>query len=63
MITVTIFINGSPVYSRSAVNRGKENENGETEYELDSHGFIRHLRADAAIDLAKQMLDTIKELK
>lgn len=63
MITVVIYINGSPIYTRSAVNVGSENEKGETKYMCDAGKPIRHLVADGAIELAKKMLDTCRELK
>lgn len=63
MITVTIFINGSPIYTRSACNQEDVNKKGETKYEMDTGEFLRHSRDSGAIELAKKMLDTIKELK
>ena len=62
MITVTISINGQPIYTRTAVNKG-ERSNGLTCYDLDDGSFIKHRREDGAVALAKMMLDTIKEVK
>lgn len=61
MITVSILINGKPLFTRSARNQGKENEKGWTEYILDTGEFIYHCREDGAVHLAKLMLDTINE--
>lgn len=66
MITVTILINGNPIYTRSAVNRRTVAQTkGLTlcEYELDDGTKLQHHREDGAIQLAKDMLDTIKELR
>ena len=61
MITVTIFINGSPIYSRSARNlTGKEK--GLSKYRCDDGTIIKHQREEGAIILAKRMLDTIEEI-
>ena len=60
MITVTIFINGKPIYTRSAVNQS-ENLTGECRYKVDTGKVIIHKREDGAVNLAKAMLDTIKE--
>lgn len=63
MMTVVIYVNGTPVYARSAVNVGSENEKGETKYICDAGKSIRHKREDGAIELAKKMLDSIRDLK
>jgi hypothetical protein len=63
VITVTIFINGNPIYTRSACNRSEKNKDGDTKYETDTGEIIWHERDDGAIELAKQMLNTIIELK
>ena len=59
MITVTIFINGSPIFTRSARNQSKV-KNSKTLYKVDDGSEIWHKRDDGAIKLAKKMLDTIK---
>lgn len=51
MISVSIAINGSPIYTRTAVNRG-EVSNGLTKYELDDGSTILHRRSDGAVSLA-----------
>ena len=61
MITVTILINGHPIFTRSAVRR--EMKNGIGTYEVDDGSFIAHKYDDGAVPLAKAMLDTIKEQK
>lgn len=61
MITVAIFINGNPILTRSAVNKG-ETKGGMTEYKCDDGSVLYHKRSDGAVPLAIQMLKTIKEL-
>ena len=66
MITVSIFINGKPVLTRSAVNKGPvKNKKGKDlilyQYAVDDGSTIYHAREDGAVKLAKKMLDTIKE--
>ena len=60
MITVAIFINGNPIIARSARNqthtRGKK-----TKYKCDNGSVIWHNRGEGAVELAKRMLDTVKE--
>lgn len=60
MITVSILINGKPIFTRSARNNGSE-RNGKTLYRCDDDSEIWHKRNDGAIKLAKMMLDTINE--
>lgn len=63
MITVTILINGQPIYTRSAVNIspvGTPSVEAHT-YHLDTGEKLKHKRTDGAVVLAKKMLDTIKE--
>lgn len=61
MITVTILVNGQPIFTRSGRNQDEMNSKGETKYILDTDEVIYHERSDGAISLAKQMLDTINE--
>jgi len=61
MITVSILINGKPIFTRSAINNGNINSKGETKYITDGNDPIRHKREDGAVKLAKKMLDTINE--
>lgn len=60
MITVSILINGNPIFTRSARNTRHEKE-GKTLYRCDDDSEIWHKREDGAIRLAKKMLDTINE--
>ena len=60
MISVTISINGAPIYTRSAVNVG-DNEDGSCLYEVDTGEHLKHFRMDGAVMLVRQMLDTIHE--
>ena len=61
MITVSILINGEPIYARSAVNitKGKSDK---SEYKCDDGTIIEHKRTEGAVMLAKKMLDTIQEV-
>lgn len=62
MITVSILINGQPIFTRSAVNRGAT-ENGHR-YEVDDGPpDIIYRRELGAIPLAIKMLERIKEQK
>lgn len=61
MITVTILINGNPILTRSAVNRIELNDQGETKYTTDAGDVLYHKRDKGAVELAKKMLDSIKE--
>ena len=62
MITVSISINGQPIYTRTAVNIGNADDGIHSAYELDTGQIIEHKRPDGAIKLAHKMLDTIKEV-
>lgn len=57
MISVSIAINGEPIYARSAVNRIEETG----KYVVDDGSFIEHNPDDGAVALAIKMLETIKE--
>jgi len=63
MITVAILINGEPILARSAINKRRENEKGETEYLTDAGETIYHVRKDGAVKLAHKLLDTIKNVE
>lgn len=66
MITVSILINGQPIYTRSAVNISTEDEIKNKEkntYLLDDSNTILHYRDKGAVELAIRMLKTIKEVK
>lgn len=62
MLTVSILINGQPLYTRSCF-REKENNNGIYEYRVDDGSVINHKYSDGAIILAHKLLDTMYELK
>lgn len=70
MITVTISINGAPIYARSARNIGPLVGDQETltsfagmcVYKLDTGEEITHKRDDGAVALAHEMLKTIREV-
>lgn len=57
MITVSIVINGEPIYARTAVNRLKDHG----VYVLDTGERIHHNPDDGAVALAQKMLATITE--
>ena len=61
MITVVIYINERPILARSARNTGHTNEANETEYHCDTGAIILHKREDGAVELAKKLLNTVKE--
>jgi hypothetical protein len=57
MITVSISINGEPIYTRTAVNRLKEHG----VYVLDTGERIHHHPDDGPVELARKMLHTIED--
>ena len=64
MITVSIIINGNPIYTRTAVNRGRSKiKPTACVYELDDGKKLLHNPSNGAIPLAIGMLRTIKEIK
>lgn len=60
MITVSILINGQPIYTRSATREAGSTDEVCT-YKCDDGSILVHCYADGAVSLAHQMLDTIKE--
>lgn len=61
MITVSILINGEPIFTRTARNQSEVNDKKEHLYIVDDGSEIYHARKDGAVKLAKKMLDTIKD--
>jgi len=59
MLTVSILINGQPIFTRSVVNRIKEKGG----YVSDDGQLIQHDPEDGAIELAIKTLRTIQEVK
>lgn len=57
MMTVSISINGGPIYARTVVNRIKERGG----YECDDGSLIEHDPKDGAVALAIKALQTIHE--
>lgn len=57
MISVSIAINGEPIFARTAVNRLAEIG----KYVVDDGSYIEHDPKDGAVALAIKMLETIKE--
>lgn len=70
MITVTISINNSPIYTRTCVNIGNLTPGGDPDklrdwcrYQCDDGSEIIHDSKEGAVKLAHLMLDTIHEVK
>ena len=68
MITVTISINGSPIYTRTCTNTGNvkallDDDRAFCTYKCDDGSEIIHAPDDGAVELARLMLDTIHEVK
>ncbi len=63
MLGVNIHINGTVIYSRTAVKREVGECTGRVRYEMDTGEMIWHHPRDGAVVLAKKLLDTIKEQK
>lgn len=61
MLGVNIHINGTTIYSRTAVNMGTINDRGEVKYETDTGEIVWHVPADGAVVLAAKLLETIRE--
>jgi hypothetical protein len=59
MLTVSILINGEPIYTRTVVNRRKEIG----KYICDDGTKIDHDPDDGAVELAIKALKTIHEVK
>lgn len=56
MITVSILINGEPIFTRTAVNRISEKGG----YVVDTGEIVKHDPDDGAVKLAIKLLKTIK---
>lgn len=62
MITVSILINGQPIFTRTAVNKGKPRPEAEyCIYKMDDGKNILHAPSKGAVELAIKMLKEIKE--
>ena len=61
MITVSISINGEPIFTRTAVNEGEARGSKKCRYRLDDGDEILHYPKDGAVKLAIEMLKAIKE--
>lgn len=61
MITVSISINGEPIFARTAVNTGKKLVNGCLVYAVDDGGKVHHNPSRGVVKLAEKLLKTIKE--
>lgn len=65
MISVTISINGKPLYHRTAINVSPEGARSDEqqEYHVDTGEKIKHIPDRGAVALAKVLLKTIDEQK
>lgn len=61
MITVSILINGRPIFTRSAVCTRRVNDRQETLYKADDGSCVYHDPEDGAVPLAHKLLDLIHE--
>jgi hypothetical protein len=61
MITVTIFINGSPILTRSATREQLALTDEKFHYDVDTGETVLHNPHDGAVELAKKLLNTIHE--
>lgn len=62
MFTVSISINGEPIYARSARREQDEVKKGQkVSYKTDAGDIIEFVYGDNIIELAKKILDTIKQ--
>lgn len=61
MITVSVSINGEPIFARTARNVEGPDKEGLHTYKVDDGSSIKHHRSNGAISLAIKMLETIKE--
>lgn len=61
VISVSIAINGEPIFARSATNVGDVKPNGHSKYLVDDGSTLIHRRDDGAVKLAIELLRTIKE--
>ncbi len=62
MITVTVAVNGTTIFSRSAVRIGtREGDTGANVYHVDTGELIRHDPDKGAVELARILLTTIRE--
>ena len=65
MISVTIFVNNKPIFTRSAVRKyiiGKNPNSSLASYEIDDGSKITHDMKNGAVKLAIKILKTIKEV-
>lgn len=63
MLSVSIFMNGNPIYTRTVVNISRARKPGPCVYKLDDGQEIVHDPDDGAVPLAIKMLKTIHEVK
>jgi len=62
MLTVSISINGEPIYARSARRQEDDvNKGQKATYRTDSGDIVEFIYGDNIIELAKKILDTIKQ--
>lgn len=63
MITVVIYVNKIPIFTRSARNITQPNDIDKSvyTYKCDDGSKLKHKRGDGFVPLVKMMLDTIDE--
>lgn len=62
MMTVSISINGEPIFARTCVNVGDDDDDPRyCLYSVDDGRTIRHIRDEGAVPLAISLLKGIKE--
>lgn len=61
MITVSIYINGNPIITRSAVRKTFYPETAPNEYYVDDGHIILHIPRNGACALATKMLKGVQE--
>jgi len=60
MITVTVYINGVPTYTRTAVRTRELEGTNKREYHLDDGNIITHNPDHGRVALARKMLKGVK---
>jgi len=61
MLTVSISMNGEPIYARSARRQEDVKKGQKATYKTDAGDIIEFTYGDNIIELAKKNLDTIKQ--
>lgn len=59
--SASINISGNVLTARSCYNTGDVDDQGRTKYKVDNGEVIWHRRSDGAVELAKKLLETVKD--